>query len=218
MGSGRWDADLYDAIARDRAVKGASPFAYSDATTSSVPRSDWTVHPTLNLCGITMCECRDSADHLRALPIMVAFDVTGSMGHIPRQLQQKLPQLHGLLPRKGYAQDPQICFGAFGDETAGDPASLQIGQFESDNRMAENLENILITSGGGGGVQESYQNMLYLAARHTASDHWEKRRAKGYLFLIGDEQAYPTVRRDEIAKLVDDGLQADLSMTDLMRE
>jgi len=48
----------------------------------------------------------------------VLFDVTGSMGQVPRALQQKLPQLLGLLLRQGYVEHPQILFGAIGDATS----------------------------------------------------------------------------------------------------
>lgn len=36
---------------------------------------------------------------------------------------------------------------------------------------------------------------MYFIARHTAIDCWEKHGCKGYLFLIGDEMAYPRADR-----------------------
>jgi hypothetical protein len=103
---------------------------------------------------VTMRESRDCAEHPRSLAIAVLFDVTGSMGAVPRVLQAKLPQLLGLLLRKGYAADPQIMFGAIGDASC-DGAPLQVGQFESDNRMDDDLGRILL-EGGGGQKTESY--------------------------------------------------------------
>jgi hypothetical protein len=64
------------------------------------------------------------------------------MGAVPRTLQKKLPRLLGLLKDNRYVQDPQLMFGAIGDATC-DRAPLQVGQFESDNRMERHLENIL---------------------------------------------------------------------------
>jgi hypothetical protein len=142
MGSGIWSTDVYDAAARYRRAKGASAFVSSDGGAR-------TVHSELDPRGITVRESRDSAEHPNLVPIAVLFDVTGSMGRVPRILQAKLPQLLGLLLRKGYASDPQILFGAIGDATC-DRAPLQIGQFESDNRMDDDLGRVLLEGGGGG--------------------------------------------------------------------
>jgi len=67
------------------------------------------VHPSLDPHRVAVRESRDSGEHPRSLAIAVLFDVTGSMRDVPRRLQDKLPQLLGLLLRKGYADDPQIC-------------------------------------------------------------------------------------------------------------
>ena len=49
--------------------------------------------------GVAKRESSDSREHPQSLAIAVLFDVTGSMGHVPRVLQSKLPQLLGLLLR-----------------------------------------------------------------------------------------------------------------------
>jgi hypothetical protein len=116
MGSGRWSTDTYTAAAGYRAAAGADPFDY-DRRLRSRPRDEWTAHPTLEPHGLTVRESRDSDEHPRSVPIAVLFDVTGSMGLVPRRLQQRLPQLFGLLQRKGYVEHPQILFGAIGDAT-----------------------------------------------------------------------------------------------------
>ena len=126
---------------------------------------------------------------------------------MPRALQAKLPQLLGLLLRKGYVADPQIIFGAIGDATC-DRAPLQVGQFESDNRMDDDLSRILLEGGGGGQKTESYELALYFMARHTVADCYERRGRRGYLFIIGDEMAYPRVKAAEVAEVIGDGLQA----------
>ena len=167
MGSGRWSTDVYDAAARYRAATGASAFAHSDSGATSV-------HPSLDPNGVTVRESRDCDEHPRSLAIAVLFDVTGSMLEVPRQLQQKLPQLLGLVLRKGYADDPQILFGAIGDATC-DRAPLQVGQFESDNRMDDDLSRILLEGGGGGQKTESYELAMYFMARHTATDCYAMR-------------------------------------------
>jgi hypothetical protein len=210
MGSGRWSTDVYDAAAYYRATTGASAFAHSDSGAR-------TVHPDLDPRGAALRESRDSAEHPRSLAIAVLFDVTGSMRDVPRTLQCKLPQLLGLLLRKGYAQDPQIMFGAVGDATC-DRAPLQVGQFESDNRMDDDLSRILLEGGGGGQKTESYELAMYFMARHTEADCYAKRGKRGYLFLIGDEMAYPRVKRAEVEEVIGDGLQADVALAGIVAE
>ncbi|MGH3226479.1 MAG: hypothetical protein ACRDPY_48690, partial [Streptosporangiaceae bacterium] len=202
MGSGRWSTDVYDAAARFRDATGASAFGYSDGGAGSV-------HPSLDPRGVTARESRDCAEHPQSVAIAVLFDVTGSMRDVPRELQAKLPQLLGLLLRKGYVAHPQIMFGAIGDATC-DRAPLQVGQFESDNRMDDDLGHILLEGGGGGQKTESYELAMYFMARHTALDCYQKRGRRGYLFIIGDEMAYPRVKAGEVRGVIGDGLQADL--------
>ncbi|WNM41766.1 hypothetical protein RMN56_10680 [Micromonospora halotolerans] len=209
MGSGIWSTDVYDAADRYRRATGASAFSYSDSGAR-------TVHPALDPRGAVR-ESRDSDEHPRSTPIAVLFDVTGSMGHVPRVLQSKLPQLLGLLLRQGYARDPQIMFGAIGDATC-DRVPLQIGQFESDNRMDDDLGRIVLEGGGGGQMTESYELALYFMARHTVTDSWAKRGRRGYLFIIGDELAYRRVDRRQVARLIGDDLREDVPLRQIVDE
>jgi hypothetical protein len=210
MGSGAWSTNVYDAAASYRAATGASAFAYSDGGATST-------HDDLDPFGVTVRESRDSDEHPESLALAVLFDVTGSMGHVPRTLQAKLPGLLGLLMRKGYVEHPQILFGAVGDATC-DRAPLQIGQFESDNRMDDDLGKILLEGGGGGQMTESYELAMYFMARHTAMDCLEKRGRRGYLFLIGDELAYPKVKKREIRKIVGDEAREDIAFAAIVAE
>lgn len=210
MGSGTWSTDVYDAATRYRAATGASAFAYSDGGATSV-------HEDLNPFGVGVRESRDSDEHPESLALAVLFDVTGSMGTVPRTLQTKLPGLLGLLMRKGYVEHPQILFGAVGDATC-DRAPLQIGQFESDNRMDDDLGRILLEGGGGGQMTESYELAMYFMARHTAMDCLDKRGKRGYLFMIGDELAYPKVKAREISKIIGDEAREDIATAAMVAE
>ncbi|GII04307.1 hypothetical protein [Planobispora takensis] len=210
MGSGIWSTDVYSAAERLRADSGASAFAYSD-------RGARTVHEDLDPHGVRVRESRDSDEHPQSLAVAVLFDVTGSMGGVPRALQTKLPDLLGLLLRKGYAVDPQIMFGAIGDATC-DRAPLQVGQFESDNRMDEQLGNILLEGGGGGQMTESYELAMYFMARHTSIDCFEKRGRRGYLFIIGDELPYRKVKRREVRDVIGDRLERDIPIAEMVGE
>ncbi|WP_433059240.1 hypothetical protein [Dactylosporangium sp. CS-033363] len=210
MGSGTWSTDVYDAADRYRRATGTSAFAYSDSGAR-------TVHKGLDPKGVTARESRDSDEHPDSVPIAVLFDVTGSMGSVPRVLQQKLPQLLGLLLRKGYVTDPQILFGAIGDATC-DRVPLQVGQFESDNRLDEDLSRFVLEGGGGGQMTESYELAMYFMARHTALDCYEKRGKRGYLFIIGDEQAYSRVKPSEVRDVIGDRLSEPIALRAIVDE
>lgn len=209
MGSGRWSTDAYDAAAHYRAATGTSAFAYSDGGARYV-------HPNLDPRDV-MRESRDSAEHPESLAIAVLLDVTGSMRRVPRGLQARLPQLLGLLLQQGYVAHPQIMFGAIGDATC-DRAPLQVGQFESDNRMDDDLGRLLLEGGGGGQKTESYELAMYFMARHTVIDCYEQRGKRGYLFLIGDEMAYPSVKWHEAYQVIGDRLPGDIPLTSIVTE
>lgn len=214
MGSSSWSTDAYTEAARVRKAAGKSDFAHSDAARSS---GRWEVHPTLDPKGVRFRESRDSEAHPRSNAISVLFDETGSMGGIPRIFQQKLGELMHILLIKGYIQDPQILFGAFGDATC-DRVPLQIGQFESGVEMDENLRNIVLEGNGGGQDHESYELALYFLARHTSIDCWEKRGRKGYAFLIGDEMAYPFVNKQQVEKYIGDGVQENIPLRQIIAD
>jgi hypothetical protein len=214
MGSGHWSATTYTERASARAATGTDTFAWSaHAKRSGLLR----VHQTLDPHGLGVRESRDSDEHPDSNSIIISLDVTGSMDRVVRGIHADLPRLHEMLLGYNYIPHPQILFGAVGDATC-DVVPLQVGQFESDNRMDQNLENMILEGGGGGQKTESYELMLYVAARHTAIDCWEKRGRKGYLFMIGDEMAYPQVRRDIVRTLIDGGLQADVPLQQIINE
>jgi hypothetical protein len=208
MGSGRWSADAYESAERLRG--GRSAFAYSDSGARGT-------HPDLDPFDVGKRESRDSDEHPNSLAIAVLFDVTGSMGAVPRTLQKKLPKLLGLIKDGGYAADPQVMFGAIGDATC-DRAPLQVGQFESDNRMDSDLERILLEGGGGGQKTESYELAMFFMARHTATDCYEKRGRRGYLFIIGDEMPYPAVKPREVKAWIGDELPQSVPIRNIVAQ
>ncbi|GIF03688.1 hypothetical protein [Actinoplanes siamensis] len=210
MGSGRWSTDVYAAAENYHAPTGRSAFADSDSGARPV-------HPRLDPKGVFMRESRDSDEQPASTPIVVMVDVTGSMGTVPRVLRTKLPQLPGLLARKGYAVDPQIMFGAIGDATC-DRVPLQVGQFESDSRMDENLSRIVLEGGGGGQKRESYELAMYFLARHVVTDAAAQRGRKGYVFLIGDELPYREVKPDEVRTVIGDELLEPIAVEQIVAE
>jgi hypothetical protein len=216
MGYGHWDDDTYRAARTYRAACGQDDFART-ATMHQRSRSEWRADPMLDPYGPRWRESRDSAEHGESLPIAVLFDVTGSMGVVPRIMQRKLGRLHGLLRDREYARDPQLLFGGIGDAQS-DQVPLQIGQFESDNRMDEQLRSIFLEGGGGGQKSESYELAAYFMARHVATDAWERRGRRGYLFIVGDELNKPMVSARHVRRVIGDRLWRDLDVYDVYRE
>jgi hypothetical protein len=223
MGGSSWSDDYYADRAATRATTGTPTFAHDAAVRAAAARGDTAsvkTHAKLNPFGVIR-ESRDSDAHPDSVAIGVILDHTGSMGSIPRTLQAKLPQLMSLLLRKGYVKDPQILMGSVGDTCDGvqaDQGSFQAGQFESGVEMDEDISNLWLRGGGGGGRSESYQNAMYFFARKTSIDCFEKRGQRGYLFIIGDELAYNQVSSREAKALFGDNLQSDIPTEEIVAE
>ncbi|MFV0458098.1 MAG: hypothetical protein ACK5MT_04915 [Actinomycetales bacterium] len=212
MGYGAWNDDLYRAQASYRRQRREDDFGYSRQMLTK-PRRQWRAAAELSPRGLQARQARDSAEHPRSTPIAVFFDVTGSMRRVPRLLQSRLSDLHALLVTVG-VEDPQLLFGAVGDEEF-DRVPLQIGQFESDNRMDDQLRQILLEGGGGGDKCESYALATYAMLAHTETDHWTRRGRKGHLFLIGDELNKPRLSARALREVFDQAPRPEFDGLDI---
>lgn len=180
MGYSDWSDAAYRRVTTARA----------GAVEEEIFRDSRNIDPLMDPRRIKAREARDSEHHPRSVPIIVAFDVTASMGHIPtRFATELLGRLMHMLVERGWMEDPQILFAAIGDAVS-DRAPLQVGQFESGLEMDMWLTRLWI-EGHGGDVPESYTLAHWFAAHHTATDAWEKRGEKGWLFTIGDAPNKP---------------------------
>jgi hypothetical protein len=150
--------------------------------------------------------------------VVFALDVTGSMGTVPEHLARTaLPGFMQQLMEAGVA-DPQVLFMAVGDASH-DRAPLQVGQFESAAREIDQWLTWSYLEGGGGDVGfESYELAMYFAARHIATDCWEKRHHRAYFFMTGDEAPYPFVSRRQVSDIVGDVLDDDLHVARVVDE
>ncbi|PWU24119.1 hypothetical protein C5B42_00585, partial [Candidatus Cerribacteria bacterium 'Amazon FNV 2010 28 9'] len=149
--------------------------------------------------------------------LIVGLDVTGSMGEVVEGLHKNLPALMRTLHAIRGLQDMQILFMAVGDARH-DQVPFQISQFESDNRIDDCLAATVIEGGGGSFGQESYEIALYAAARLTSIDCFEKRKKKGYLFLIGDELPYAYVSSSAIARIFGHRAGQDIPFEEILTE
>lgn len=165
-----------------------------------IQQKEQKVHESMKSQGIALRESRDSKEHPNTVPIIVALDVTGSMGHIPHlMIKEGLPTLVSTIIQRGI-KDPAILFLAIGDHEC-DRYPLQVSQFESgDEELDMWLTRTFLEGRGGGNAGESYGLAYYFAANHTQLDA-TKRDQKGLLFTIGDEpflKKYPTSALKEI--------------------
>lgn len=207
MGAGKFDPTSYHSFARASAHK-----SVDEVYTSR------TINPNLDPKGVKIRESCDSVDNPSATPVIVAIDVTGSMGMIADTLAKAgLGTLFNEILRDKPITDPHLMFMAIGDANC-DQYPLQVSQFEADNRIVEQLTQIFLEKGGGGNNFESYNLAWYFAARHTAIDSMTKRGKRGYLFTVGDEEAPRNLTAGQIKQIIGDDLQADVDNETLLAE
>lgn len=229
MGGSSFSRDDYKARSTFRSATSTPVFAHTAAI--SAGKTAAKVHPSLSPKGLKIRESRDSVEHPVTVPIITLLDTTGSMMRVPEKIELALPKLMGHFlddkaSGKRYLGDgyPAIMIAAVDDYEAqvqhgrGGEGALQAGQFESGMEIDQNLENLWLTGNGGGTYQESYELGLYMAARHTAHDHMDKRGKKGYMFIIGDEHAYPRVKRDEVQAVFDFTIQDNIPFEQILSE
>ena len=175
----------------DRGTR-ATKLGYMTNTIAQTFKST-SINNSMNPHGVTVRESRDSEEHPNSVAIILALDVTGSMGSVPEHLVKTgLPHIMQSILDSGIP-DPQMLFLAIGDHEC-DDAPLQVGQFESSDELLDKwLTSVYLESGGGGNAGESYMLAWYFAAKHTNVDCFEKRKKKGFLFTIGDEPVLKSI-------------------------
>ena len=153
-------------------------------------------------------ECRFSEEHPDAFPIIIALDVTGSMGHVPDKLiRTGLPDIMKKILESG-VKDPQVCFVAIGDQYT-DSAPIQVGQFESSDELLDKwLKTVWLEGHGGGNGGESYQLAWQFADHHTDCDWINIRGKKGVIISIGDDAVHKSISSEEIKRLFGKKLQS----------
>ncbi|RYX84391.1 hypothetical protein EON83_10790 [bacterium] len=215
MGSGYFDSSASATRANMRAATGATAFTHDAAARAGAAPL---LHPSLDVTKKLRRESRDVPGKQPATPIMVWLDVTGSMSQIPSLLIQDLSKLMKLVVDGKIVTDPQICFAAIGDATS-DQVPIQVGEFEADDALAEShLSNIYLEGAGGGQSMESYEMALWYAGNQVDTDAFEKRKEKGFLFIIGDEAPYRAVRRDLAKEYLGVSLDEDISLKDAVAQ
>lgn len=161
-----------------------------------------------------MRECRDSEEHPETTPVILALDVTGSMGDAAVEVAKKLNVIMTKLYDK--VKDVEFMIMGIGDLYC-DEGPIQISQFESDIRIAEQLDKLWFEFGGGGNLSESYTAAWYMGSRHCDLDCW-KRGKKGIIITMGDERLNPCLEEQPLMLQTGDDLEADVETKNLYAE
>lgn len=214
MGSGSWNTQSFTKyIGHSRGVS-IDDFTSGSYSNQEVFKST-KLAKELNPMDVTR-ECRDSEEHPETLPVILALDVTGSMGDAAVKVAQKLNDIMTDLYEDNSVKDIEFCIMGIGD-LACDRSPIQISQFESDIRIAEQLDKVYFEFGGGGNKYESYTAAWYMGARHCDLDCW-KRGKKGIIITMGDECPNPYLPGTRLITATGDHLQSDIETKDLLEE
>ena len=214
MGSGTWTACAYNTYTEATYNVSADSISTANFATQDFYRSR-SLADVLNAKG-KIRECLDSDEHPNSYPIILALDVTGSMGSAATEAGKKLGEIMTSIYANDAIVDPEFCVMAIGD-LAYDRAPIQMSQFESDVRIAEQLDKVYFEGGGGGNNYESYTMAWYMGLRHAKLDCWN-RGAKGLIITLGDEQINPYLPMDGIETFAGDTIQANIETNDLYKE
>lgn len=211
MGGGSWTTASYKSyVSSTRGIDDVNTINTSNINQFYTSRR---IDPALDPKGVKVRECRDSEEHPNTIPVILALDVTGSMGSacaaVARQLDKIITGLY-----KDVA-DVEFMVMGIGD-FAYDRSPLQVSQFESDVRICDQLGKIYFERGGGGNAFESYTAAWYFALNHTDLDCW-KRGKKGIIITLGDEPLNPYLPGREFDRIFGYSRQ-DIKTEDLYKQ
>ena len=210
MGSGSWSSDTYSSRVRDWGFASVDSLATSSVNQVYKSRG---LDPMLDPHGVIR-ECCDSEEHPNTIPVILALDVTGSMGSACTMCAAKLDEIMTKL--YGEVQDVQFMMMGIGDLSY-DSAPIQATQFESDIRILDQTTKTYFEGGGGGNNFESYTAAWYFGLHNTKLDCWNRGR-KGIIITLGDEPLNPYLPKRPLNEVLGSTEQADVDTDKLYLE
>lgn len=211
MGSGTWSNASY-------ASYNNSVGKTYDHTTNRVVDQQYTavrLDEGLNPQKFKIRECANSTEHPNTIPVILALDVTGSMGTACKDTAEALGVIMTDLYEK--FKDIEFCVMGIGD-LAYDHAPVQMSQFESDVRIAEALDKIFMEHGGGGNGFESYTAAWYMGLKRTKLDCFDQQGRKGIIITMGDEPLNPYLPVRNLNHYVGSTEEKDVETEELLAE
>ena len=142
-------------------------------------------------------ECINTDEHPNTVPVILALDVTGSMGSACQETAAALGAMMDKLYKK--FKDIEIMVMGVGDFEC-DYSPLQVSQFESDVRVAKQLDEIWMEHHGGGNGWESYTAPWFFGLYRTKLDAYDKQGRKGIIITMGDEALNPDLPENRIVE------------------
>jgi len=202
MGSGNYTSCSFSTYATSRG------YGYDNTTNriSGVQFESETLKESLNPYQ-KIRECCNSDEHPNTVPVILALDVTGSMGKACKETASAISQIMGTLYNK--FQDIELMTMGIGDFEC-DTYPLQASQFESDVRVAKQMDEIYMEHGGGGNMYESYSASWWFGLYRTKLDCFDKQGRKGIIITMGDEPLNPSLPKYSVLSYLgaaDDGKQ-----------
>lgn len=210
MGSGTWSTKAY-------ACYSTSLGKSYDTVSGRISGQEYTMShldPSLDPREFTIRECVNSDEHPNTIPVILALDVTGSMGNSCKECAEALGVIMSNLYKK--YKDIEFCVMGIGD-LAYDDAPIQMSQFESDVRIAESLDKIYMEHGGGGNSFESYTAAWYMGLKRTKLDAHNQGR-KGIIITLGDEELNPYLPAIQLNNRTGSSEQKDVETKDLYNQ
>lgn len=209
MGYGTWTTASYTTALNSAGF--ADTTAVLKSSVQAVYKS-YELDPMLNPKN-KVRECLDSDEHPKTLPIILALDVTGSMGNAAKACAAQLDEIMSEL--YGKVKDVEFCMLGIGDMNY-DDAPIQATQFESDVRIFDQTTKIYFEGGGGGNRYESYTGAWWFGLHHTKLDCWNRGK-KGVIITLGDEPLNPILYGDHIRQFFGDAAQ-DIETEELYKQ
>ena len=143
-------------------------------------------------------------------PIVIAMDVTGSMGMWPGMLLERFALLGTEVGR--YAPNYEICLTAFGDAYC-DSAALQVPKFASGPELEEICAK-LYPEGNGGDTSEDPSLVAYYFLNHCKINE----AVKPILLLITDAPCHTHLDASVIKKWTGDKVDQNHDSIDLLKK
>ena len=214
MGGGSWTTSSFTSYStsKGRTVDSLTG-SLSGSYTSQEMYKQKRIHEKLNPRNV-LRECCDSTEHPCTIPVILALDVTGSMGQAAVEVAKDINVVMTRLFKD--VKDIEFMIMGIGDLSC-DDAPIQISQFESDIRIAEQMDQVYFEYGGGGNAYESYTAAWYMGARHTKLDCLNRGK-RGIIITLGDEQLNPYLPKAPLKEATGDNLQGDIETKDLYEE
>lgn len=173
------------------------------------------INESLDPKKFTIRECVNSDEHPNTIPVILALDVTGSMGGACKETAEALGVIMANLYKK--YKDIEFCIMGIGD-LAYDDSPIQMSQFESDIRIAEAIDKVYLEFGGGGNGYESYTAAWYMGLHGTKLDCFDKQGRKGIIITMGDEPMNPYLPKNGLSRAIGRSVQADVNTDDLYEQ